>query len=167
MKASTANAGDPTKSGWARVESSGGTLGGVGTFQFVSGGVLSTIAGVLASQPVPVATIPVDDDQAAERFTGYAIANPNNENISVRVVVVNEAGQVVTTLNPPALNPLGPQRQVARFLFQDQNPPPPNFKGSIVLITQGGQSFAVVALVQNKGLFTAIPVIPEKAGHIN
>jgi hypothetical protein len=37
----------------------------------------------------------------------------------------------------------------------------------MVLIGQGGNTFVVVALVLNQGLFTAIPVIPEKAPAIN
>jgi hypothetical protein len=36
----------------------------------------------------------------------------------------------------------------------------------MVLIEQAGQQFSVVALVQNQGLFTAIPVIPAKAPNI-
>jgi hypothetical protein len=37
----------------------------------------------------------------------------------------------------------------------------------MVLIAEGGAQFAVVALVQDRGLFTAIPVIPSKAPNIN
>jgi hypothetical protein len=50
------------KSGWARMESSGGSLSGVATFQLSEGSVLKTVAGVLASQPVEFVTIPVDND---------------------------------------------------------------------------------------------------------
>jgi hypothetical protein len=33
-------------------------------------------------------------------------------------------------------------------------------KGSAVLIGQNGAVFAAVALVQNRGMYTAVPVIP-------
>jgi hypothetical protein len=36
----------------------------------------------------------------------------------------------------------------------------------MVLIAEGGKRFLVVALAQNKGLYTAIPVIPGKAPNI-
>jgi hypothetical protein len=36
----------------------------------------------------------------------------------------------------------------------------------MVLIGQAGKKFVVVALVQNEGLYTAIPVIPSKAPNV-
>ena len=159
---------DPTKAGWARIISSGGSPSGVAAFQLASGsGTLASIAGVLASQPVSVATIPADDDSAANRFTGYAIANQGSQNINIKIVIVNGDGSVSQTLNPPLLNPLAPGAHVARFLFQDLNNPNLQFKGSMVLIAQGTGTFTVVALSQDRGLFTAIPVVPAKAPHIN
>ena len=63
ITATTTNPSAPNPSiGWARVESSGGTLGGVATFALSSGGLLQTIAGVLSAEVTSVATIPVDDD---------------------------------------------------------------------------------------------------------
>ena len=163
---SAVNPADATKSGWARFESAGGSMGGVGTFQVTQGGVLTTVAGVLASQPVPFATIPVDVDDSQRRYTGYAVANHGSQNINVKLVLVNENGTIAESINPPSMNPLAPQRQVARFLSDDL-PARTTFKGSMVLIGQGGNTFVVVALVLNQGLFTAIPVIPEKAPAIN
>lgn len=158
------SAGDPTTSLWVRVESAGGNVAGVGTFQQVEGGVLKTIAGVLSSQPVPFATIPVDNDDSSEvqRFTGYAVANVSNENISIRLVTLNENGQIVDNVLPSVLNPLGPRMQVARFVFQDL-PSRLKFKGSMVLVGQSGKTFVAVALVLQQGLLSAVPVVPEKA----
>ncbi len=51
---------DPTVSGWARVESTGGSLDGVATFQCLNGNALLYIAGVLSMNATPVATIPVE-----------------------------------------------------------------------------------------------------------
>jgi hypothetical protein len=165
IQATPPNPADSTLTGWGRVESEGGSISGVGTFQFAPGGTLSTIAGVLASTPVSVVTIPVNDDGATNRFTGYAVANPGSAPVNIKIVVVNSNGTVAQTLNPPDLNPLGPGRHVARFLFQDSGNS--NHRGSMVLIGAGGAQFAVVALVQDRGLFTAIPVIPSKAPNIN
>jgi hypothetical protein len=162
-----ATSSGPTVTGWARVESEGGSINGVGTFQLAPGGTLSTIAGVLASPSVSVVTIPVNDDAAQNRFTGYAVANPGSANVNIRIVLVNSNGTPSQTLNPAALNPLGPGRQFAGFLWQDLANPNLQFRGSMVLISQGGAQFAVVALVQDRGLFTAIPVIPSKAPNIN
>jgi hypothetical protein len=154
---------DPLKSGWARLESTGGTPAGVATFQFVSGGKLTGIAGVLASDTVENATIPVDDDVPANRFTGFAVANPSAESITIKVVTVKEDGTAGATLQSIAL---GPGQQRAQFLFQDPAASQ-KFKGSVVLMGQNGKKFSVVALVQDQGLYTAIPVIAAKAPHVN
>lgn len=170
IEAAALSESEPTKTGWARVESEGGALSGVATFQQEEGGELKTIAGVLASPPVTVVTIPVNDDGSRERFTGFAVANPGSSDLSVKIVVVDPDGTPLRTLNPPELNPLGPGKQAARFLFQllqDAGSPNLQFKGSMVMIAQGGALFSVVALIQDSGLFTAIPVIPTKAPHIN
>lgn len=166
ITASPVNPGDATVTGWARVESSGGAIGGVGTFQFTQAGKLTTVAGVLAGGTTNVATVPVDNSEALSRFTGYAIANPSNQNINVKIVVVDVNGAVVHTLNLPQLNPLGPGQQVARFLHQDLSSLL-TFRGSMVLIGQGGSQFSVVALVVDQSLITAVPVIPSKAPGIN
>ena len=167
IAAAPVSAGDPARNGWARVESSGGTLGGVATFQLSNAAGLQTIAGVLSGDALDSATIPVDNDDTGQgRFTGYAVANTGTEDIQVKIVVVDDTGKPVETLNLTQLNPLRPGRQIARFLHQD-SPSRVKFKGSMVLIGQGGKKFAVVALVLNQGLFTAIPVIPGKAPSIN
>jgi hypothetical protein len=166
ITASPVNPANATVTGWGRVESSGGTLGGVGTFEVTQGGKLTTVAGVLSSGLVNVATIPVDNNEAQNRFTGYAIANPSETAINVKIVVVNVNGVPVQTLNLPQLNPLRPQQQVARFLFQDA-PSLLTFQGSMVVIGQGGAQFSIVALVLDQNLITAVPVIPSKAPGIN
>ena len=161
--ASAPGSNDPQKAGWARVESSGGTLGGVATFQLTSGGNLLTIAGVLSSDPVQFATIPVDDNLDQNRYTGYAVANPGTDTLSIKVQTVNADGSRGTTLTAI---PLAPGHQKATFLFQDPAAGR-EFQGSVVLIELNGKKFSVVALVQNQGLYTAIPVIPSKAPAIN
>jgi hypothetical protein len=164
VTAGPVNASDPTKAGWARVESSGGTLSGVATFQLVSGGKLATVAGVLSAETVDSATIPVNDDDAAGIYTGYAVANPSStDTVSIKVVTVREDGTTAATLAPITLQP---GQQIAQFFFQDPAASK-TFKGTAVLIGQNAKKFSVVALVQNQGLFTAIPVTAGKASNIN
>ncbi len=149
--------------GWARIDAASGSLGGVATFQLVNGSTLATIAGVLAGQAGGSATIPVSDDRSLgwrSYITGYAVANPGIEDINIRITVVNQNGTILKTLDPPLLNPLKPGCHVARFLWEDMNDPAFQFKGSMILTERSGKSFAVVALVLNQGLYTAIPVVP-------
>ena len=167
LTANPVNTEDPTKSGWARIEGAGGPIEAVATFQLVLGGTLQSIAGVLASQPTECATIPVDNSEAEERFAGFAVANTSDGDISITVFTLNEDGAILDQISPPELNPLGPQEQVARFLHQEGYLPSRiNFKGSMVLAVSGGEKFGVVALIQNQGIFTAIPVIPTKAPQV-
>jgi hypothetical protein len=154
-----------TRSGWARTDMVGGVVRGVATFQFTEGGVLRTVAGVLGSEPIAVATLPVDNDDAQSRFTGFAVANHNADNVDVKIVTLDEKGNVLDVITPPDLNPLPPGRQRSKFLHE-YLPARLKFRGSAVLIARGGQKFSVVALVSNQGLLTAIPVVAEKASNV-
>ena len=164
----TGASGD-TQTGWAKTTistTSGGLLGGVATFSLANGsGAIQTVAGVMPSSAVSAATIPVNDDPSQQRYTGYAVANPGSSPITIKVVTVNIGGSVGVTLTPITLEA---GKQTAGFLFQDPllSKAPWKFTGSVVLIEQTGATFSAVALVQNKGLFTVIPVIPLKAPNI-
>jgi hypothetical protein len=153
------------KSGWARVEISSGALSGVATFQFAEKEVLRTLAGVLASEPSETATIPVDNELGRDLFTGFAVANHNNEEINLRLVTLHEDGAVADVIDPPELNPLAPQGQAARFLHE-LVPARLNFRGSLALVERSGKKFAAVALVQNQGLLTAVPVSAQIAPQV-
>jgi hypothetical protein len=160
---------DGARTGWAQVQTSSGALGGVATFRFVEGGTLTSVVGILSAAATATATIPVDDDRTLgvrSRITGYAVANPGSEGINVRLILVKPDGTVLRTLDPKALNPLDPGSHVARFLWEDLEDPNLQFKGSLVLIIQGGKTASIVALMLNQGLYTAIPVIPAKAPDI-
>jgi hypothetical protein len=161
-----ATAADPLRTGWARYENIGGNASGVATFQQTTGNILSTAAGVLASPLVSAATIPVYNDSTAGRFVGFAIANPNASPITVRLTTVAENGTVVDPANSPAqLNPLAGNNHLAIFLHEVL-PARVNFRGSMVLQATGGQTFVVVALVQNGALITAVPVVNEKSPNV-
>jgi hypothetical protein len=161
LTVNSVNSSDPPISGWASVLTSGGLLSGVATYQLVSGGVLQTATGVLPSQPIQFATIPIDDDYSQNRFTAYALANPTGQNLVVKLGVVDQNGNLV---NDTISITLGPGQQTARYLYQDLNRP--QFRGSMVLRGQGGGTFVGVALIQNQQLFTVIPVIPSKAPNL-
>jgi hypothetical protein len=159
--ASPVDASSPAQRGWGRVQSEGGSLNGVATFKFQEGGILKSIAGVLGSDLVACATIPVDNSEAENRFIGFAIANPNAEAIQVRVLVLDEDGSVVDVINPDELNPLPAGNQIARFLHE-YVPARATFNGTMVLASDPVKNFVVVALVLEEGLLSATPVVPEK-----
>jgi hypothetical protein len=165
ITAGAINPGDAAKTGWARVESSGGFPAGVATFQLMNAGALAAIVGVLSADATNAATIPVDDDRtlgAKSRITGYAVANPGSQDINIKVVLLNPDGSIARSIEPPGLNPLKPGCHAAGFLWQDLNDPNLVFRGSAVLLDQSGKTFSIVALVLNQGLYTSIPVIPAK-----
>ena len=160
--ATAINSGDKLQTGWGHVESLSGTVSGSATFQLEELGRLVTVAGVLASQPIQFATIPVDNDEDESRFTGFAIANPGDEDIQVRITIVSENGTVVETLSPPEINPLRKRRQISVFLHQLVTGKT-RFRGSMVIAVQGGKKCGVVALILARGLLSVIPVISEKS----
>ena len=136
------------------------TLSGVATFQLAAGGVLTTSASVLAAETVENATIPVNDDLAAGRATGYAVANPSStDTVSIKVVTVKGDGTPGATLSPITL---APGQQKAQFFWED-GASSQKFAGSAVLMGQNGKKFAVVALAQDQNIQSAVPVIPGKA----
>jgi hypothetical protein len=158
LTASALNSSDPTKSGWAVLRSGGGSLDGVATFRYSSGGALKAAAGVLASQPTDSATIPVDNDDSLERFTGVALANPGDREIRVQIQVLDQDGNVTQTVSPESLNPLGARKQVAAFLHQ-LVPATLRFRGSMVLTTGTSGQFVATALLQDRGMLSAVPVV--------
>ena len=159
--ASVVNPGDPDQTGWARVESYGGSLGSVATFQQLDAqGKVCNSAGVISAEAARAVTIPVEDDRTRNRYTGYAVANPGPESISIKGELFR--GDLNDLAGSFALS-LGPGQQLARFLFES-TAMPEAFKGSVVLAEQGGKLFSAVALVQDSGLYTAIPVIATLPG---
>lgn len=162
--ASCVGTSDQPKTGWARVETSGSTPAGVATYLKRDGGILKTIAGVLAAQPVDDVTIPVDNDDSQGRYTGFAIANPGTGNVYVRILLLDRDGVILGSISPPELNPLLPQNQAAKFLHE-YFPTTKQFTGSMALAITGDKP-VIVALVQNQDLVTVIPVIPGNAPNV-
>ena len=149
--------------GWARVESSGGTIGGVATYTYAPAGIPQTIVGVLPASPISSATIPRDDDVAHERYTGFALANPGDAPLDIQVLEVSADGSSIAPLAPIALPP---RSQRAAFFFEDPKASR-EFRGTAVLLERTGANFLAVSLAQDHGIYSAVPVMPGKAPNLS
>jgi hypothetical protein len=147
---------DELTTAWGLVASFG-KLTGVAIYESSVAGTPSTLVGVEGTQPTQEAIIPIDNSPAADRYTGIAIVNHSQEDLNIRLAIVNENGTTVNTIAPPELNPLKAQKQLVRFLHEF-TPALSTFRGSVVLTAEGNR-FVVVALVQVQGKLTAIPVL--------
>ncbi len=152
---------DPIKTGWGQLESTGGLLTGVATYEYLVGSTVQTIVGVLQSQTLQYATIPVDYDSSQSKQISYAIANPSSQTIAIKLALVGQDGTVV---DDTVAVTLGPGEQIARYLWQEMART--NFKGSLVLRGQAGASFIAVALLDKQGLSTVVPLIAGKASSV-
>jgi hypothetical protein len=161
ITASPINANDPISVGWASVGGSGGSVSGLLTFNLSSSdGKLLTTVSVLPLPLLQAATVPVDDDVAQNRMTGFAVANPGTVAITVDLVAISADGNTAVSLDPIVL---APGNQISKFFEQDVKMPSA-FLGTVTLKSEAGGLFSVVALSQSSGvsgpLFTAVPVIP-------
>ena len=147
----------PTKAGWARLTSSGGSLSAVARYELAVGAVLTAAVEVRQSQPLQDATVQVDNDSALSKYTAWAVANPGSQSITVKLALVGQDGSV---LDDSVTITLGPGQQIARYVSQDL--PRVSFKGSLVLRGQDGAMFVAVALWQKQGFLTEIPIIPRR-----
>jgi len=161
LTAAAVSSSAPASSGWAQVQSSAGSLYGVATFLWAPGGTVQSATGVLPSNPVQFATIPVDDDNSQGQATAYAIANPSDQTVVIKLGIVDQNGNLVAD---NIIISLGPGQHLAKYLNQDFNRA--QFKGSIILRAQGGGTFVAVALIQRQNMFTVIPVNPGKAPYL-
>jgi hypothetical protein len=158
LAATSLTTASPVRAGWGQLESTGGSLTAVATYEYVVGSLLQTIVGVLQSQPLQYATIPVDNNSSQSKQTAYVIANPSSQTIAIKLALVGQDGTVV---NDTVTVTLGPGQQVATYLWQTLGVT--NFKGSLVLRGQNNATFVAVAFVEKQGVMTAIPVISGKA----
>jgi len=161
LSATPVNTAGALQTGWAFLETTGGRMAGAATFRRTDGSMLKSIAGLPASQPLEYADIPVNNDESHQRFTGFALANPGDDPVIVKIVTMDANGKVVDNITPAELNPLVGRGQTARFLHE-LIPARAHFSGSMILLPQGGKRIVVVALVQDRGQITVIPVIPAK-----
>jgi hypothetical protein len=93
--------------------------------------------------------------------TGVAIANVSSSPVNVQLGFRLEDGSV---LRDPQLEPLGPNGQFAEFVTKwFSSVPGTTQSGALIIEAATGtppNSLAVVALTENEGLDSAIPVIP-------
>jgi sugar lactone lactonase YvrE len=148
----------PVTTGWGQLDSAGGSLTAVATYEYVVGGVMQTMVGVLQSQSLQYATIPVDNNTSQSKQTLYAIANPSSQTIAIKLALVGQDGTVV---DDTVTLTLLPGQQIAKYLWQTLGRT--DFKGSLVLRGQSSATFVAVALVEKQGILTAIPLIAGKA----
>jgi hypothetical protein len=147
--------------GWASLSSFGGQVNGVAVFEFRQGDALKTLIGMLSTEPVNAVTIPLNDNALLGDSTGYAVANPSSEDLSIKITVVDAQGKPQWVIDNGIR--LGPNQHVARFLWQDLNKPDLQLLGSLVLQADGGKKFIVGALKLKQGIFSNLPAIPGKA----
>jgi hypothetical protein len=153
--------GSPATVGWGQLDSTEGSLSGVATYEYVVGSMLQTMVGVLQSQPLQYATIPVDNNSSQSKQTAYAIANPSSQTIAIKLTLVGQDGIVIDDTVTVALLP---GQQIATYLWQVLGRK--DFKGSLVLQGQNSATFVAVALVEKQGVLTAIPLISGKASGV-
>jgi hypothetical protein len=158
LSAAGLSSSSPIQVGWGSLESSGGSLSAVASYEGMVGTTMQTTVGILHSQLVQYATMPVDNDNSKGKKMVYAMANPSRQTISIKLALVGQDGTVV---DDTVAVSLGPGEQKARYFSQDLGLA--SFKGSLVFRVQGGTTFVVVGLLYKGDLLTAIPVIPGKA----
>jgi len=79
LSASGLTASSPVKVGWGGLETANTSLSAVATYENLVGETIQTVVGVLHSQPLQYATIPVDNSGSQGKQTAYAIANPGSQ----------------------------------------------------------------------------------------
>ena len=158
LSVSGLTANTPTTSGWAELDSMGGVLTAVATYDYTVGPTVYSAVGVLQTQQMQYMTFPVDNDTTQQKDTVYGIANPSSQPISVKLALVGQDGTVIDDITVQ----LDPGKQIARYLKQDFSGRT-DFKGSLVLRGQNGALFIAVALSYNQNILTAIPLILGKA----
>ena len=100
--------------------------------------------------------------------TGVALVNAGSDPMTLTFQLKDEQGTVVqqgATITP-AISPLAPGNQVAKFvdqIFQGFGFNNDNFRGTLVIATQQ-EGLVVVGLLTNNSLLTSIPVVAVPQG---
>jgi hypothetical protein len=159
FKVDSPQSGQAINAGWARVEGSVGLLRGYATVQVRSGGALRNSSTVTNGDPMPSAEIPIDNDRAGDRYTGFTVTNFDTTAVNLKLAVFDLEGKLLEVLTPPELNPLKPQTQVSKFIHEYFSAASGTFKGSMVLYSPEGRNFVAAGLVQSEGLMSIIPAL--------
>jgi trimeric autotransporter adhesin len=151
---------DRAQGGWGQLTTTKGSLAALAVYEYLVGSRLQTVSGALQSPLLQSATIAVDNDSSQGKMFAYAIANPSDQAISIRMTLVEPDG----TVTGDTVWTLGPNQQMAKYLSQDLECS--NFHGSLVLQGQAEASFIAIALIDKQGILMAIPLISGRDAKI-
>ncbi len=144
--------------GWAKAVYSGGPITGAATLHHADNTITKPVIGFPAGLLAAKVALPVGSDGPQSGYVGISVANPNEEDIYIRIIAYDVDGTVLDSVSPEELNPLPSHSQVARYLHEyllaQQL-----LKGSVAFVSQGGRKFVVAAALQNGDLYTVIPVV--------
>jgi hypothetical protein len=96
--------------------------------------------------------IPVDMDSSSGKLPVYAIVNPNNQAVSVNLMLLAQDGTVV---DDSVTISLRPGEQIVRNLAQDLEIQ--KFRGSLIFRSTDGETFVAFVLLEKQGLLALIP----------
>jgi hypothetical protein len=131
---------------------------GVLRFQFTGGQV-----GVPDSAAQTFATLPLTTSGGND--TGLAISNAGLTPVNIRLVFADANGTPVQTVDPPDLNPLPVNAQVAKFATQFGLTQAANQStGSIQVQSTNAGTFNALALLLKDGLLSTTAVVPGVGG---
>jgi hypothetical protein len=133
-------------------------VGGVVRFEFAGGQV-----GVLNAPVQSYGTLVLNTADGND--TGIAIANPGQTPINISLVHTDENGETLEVLDPPELNPLPPNGQIAKFITQFGFAQTANrSKGSIQIHAKAGGEFSAFALLLRNGMLSSTAVVRGATG---
>lgn len=143
---------------------------GMGKFtsDFPAGGVVlfqlgASQIGVLSSPPQPFATLVFDTTAGNE--AGLAIANAGSAPVNLSLVHSGASGEIIETVDPPELNPLPGNGQVARFLPEFGLRQTANQSSHTIRIQpKAGGKFAALGLLLRSGLLSSTAVVKGATG---
>jgi hypothetical protein len=101
--------------------------------------------------------LPIDNDDAVGRYTGFTVTNFDTAGINLKLAIYDQEGHLVEVVTPPDLNPLPPGHQAAKFIHEVASSTKGKFEGSMVLYAGDGRNFTALGLVQSEGLLSIMP----------
>ncbi|MBI2822498.1 MAG: PQQ-dependent sugar dehydrogenase [Acidobacteria bacterium] len=127
----------------------------VAAIRFRPAGTLAALTTTAAAAITRRAAVPLIAGPPSQ--TGIAIFNPGDAPVPVRLSAVGRDGRVESA-DPPQLNPLPPKGQAAFFLDQIGLLLSTAEGAWLEVSAQGPGEFGVVALLQEEGLLSTVPV---------
>ena len=154
-------------------DASGSTISGMAKFtsDFPARGVVrfefgAAQVGVLNSPILNFATLPLDN--VAGNSTGVAISNPGATPINIQLAHLDANGAVLETVDPPELNPLPANGQIAKFFNQFTGfTSTANRTGTTIQIrSKSAEGFGALALLIRDGTLASTAVVRGASGQL-